>query len=220
MSAPLKGKASPGFARGSASSITPELRLFLLCASFEDDLGITVCRPRETRREKRASGLMAHGKIDRSKQERESWDVTYGLHTQSIREGPKRCLCQSDGCTLSNASPPWEGMRCHPPSWPYFSTVALKASHSSCVATKSIRSSQLLPVGADVFNAEAGFTYPRLGGCQLLLSNHARNLCGSKSHTEVREMLPSACSKHQGCCRLLYPTRHQCTALTATGSGR
>lgn len=163
---------------------------------------------------------MAHGKMGRSKQERESWDVTYGLHTQSIREGPKQCLCQSDGCMHSNASPPWEGMRCHPPSWPYFSTVALKASHSSCVATKSIRSSQLLPVGADVFDAEAGFTYPRLGGCQLLLSNHVRNLCGSKSRTEVREMLPSACSKHQGCCQLLYPTRDQCTALTATGSGR
>lgn len=132
----------------------PRAWVLLLCISFEDDLGITVCWPREISREKRALRLMAHGKMDRSKQERESWDVTYSLHTQSIREGPKWCLCQSNGCMLSPASPPWERVRCLvPPS-------ATRARCSSSVATKCIRISRLLPVGGDVFDPEAGFTCP------------------------------------------------------------
>ena len=98
---------------------------------------------------------------------------------------------------------------------PLVPASVIKARHSSCVATTSIRSSCLLPVGAVVFHAEAGFTCPCLGGYQLLLPNHARNLRGSKS--SVREMLPSACSKHQGRWCLLYPTRHRRWALAAHG---
>lgn len=52
----------------------PRAWVLLLCISFENDPGITVCWPRQTSREKRASGLMSHGKMD--KEERESWDVT------------------------------------------------------------------------------------------------------------------------------------------------
>lgn len=50
--------------------------------------------------------------------------------TNRASVGPKWCLCQSNGCTLNPASPPWEGMRCHPPSRPRFSTVAHICSQS------------------------------------------------------------------------------------------
>lgn len=198
--------------------MTPGLGLLLLCASFEDDLWITVCWQRETRREKRASGLMAHGKMDRSKQEREISDVTYGPHTQSIREGPKWCLCQSDGCMPLLLWKEWDATL-HPGLVsPLLSTSAIKARHSSCLANKSLKSSWLLLVGADSFHAEAGFTCPHLGGYQLLLPNCVRNLHSSKPL--VREMLPSTCSKHQGCCWLLYPVRHQGWAPAVAWSGR
>lgn len=161
---------------------------------------------------------MAHGKMDRSKQEREISDVTYGPHTQSIREGPKWCLCQSDGCMPLLLWKEWDATL-HPGLVsPLLSTSAIKARHSSCLANKSLKSSWLLLVGADSFHAEAGFTCPHLGGYQLLLPNCVRNLHSSKPL--VREMLPSTCSKHQGCCWLLYPVRHQGWAPAVAWSGR
>lgn len=158
----------------------PRAWVLLLCISFEDDLGITVCWLRETSREKRASGLMAHGKMDRSKQKRESWDVTYGLHTLSIREGPKQCLCQGNGCMLSPASSPWESEMSD------FSICNQSQMQQHCCK-------QVLPVGGDIFDPEAGFMCPLTPQwVPLLLPNH---LQGSKS---ACVMLPPACSEHQG----------------------
>lgn len=150
----LERQGSSGFCWRISLQHHPRAWVLLLCISFEDDLGITVCWPRETSGEKRAPGLMAHGKMDRSKQKRESWDVTYGPHTLSIRQGPKQCLCQGNACMLSPASCPWERVRC------LISPSAIRARCSSTAATKTIQSSQLLPVGGAIFYPEAGFTCP------------------------------------------------------------
>ena len=95
-----------------------------LCLLWRWPTNYSLLAKRGWKRKEELQGWWHMAKMDRRKQERERQDVTYGLHTQSIREGPKRCLCQSNGCMLS-PSPPWEGPGCRPPAWPGFSTVAL-----------------------------------------------------------------------------------------------
>lgn len=99
---------------------------------------------------------MAHGKMDRSKQKRESWDVTYGLHTVSIREGPKRCLCQGNGCTLNPASPPWERV-----SETSEVSICSQGKMQQHCCNQVYTKFPVAPYGRrDIFDPEAGFTRP------------------------------------------------------------